>query len=351
MLKIGILEGDDIGLEVVPECVKIMKAAAAKTGLEIEWRPLPVGKRAHETHGTTLPPSTVDALASVDGWIQGPIGHNAYPRNDATWVNPPLRKKFELFASIKPVKSYPNLPSLHKDVDIVFFREVTEGMQSSSVVMAGSGEFRPNDEISIGMRVVTRRGANRVAREAFEVARTRKRKKVTSVHKEPVYRLVCGMFAEECRKVATEFPDVELEEVLVDGFAMKLVMRPQQFDVVVTTNQFGDILTDEGAGIVGGLGLAPGLCVGYTQAMAQATHGSAPDIAGRNIANPYAMILSGKMLLDWLGRKRGEARASDAARRIESAVDRVIAEARSLTGDLGGKASTTEMGDAIVRAM
>jgi 3-isopropylmalate dehydrogenase len=351
VLKIGVLEGDDIGLEVVPECVKVMKAAAAKTGLEIEWRPLPVGTRAHASHGTTLPQLTIDALASVDGWIQGPIGHNAYPRNDPTWINPPLRKKFELFASIKPVKSYPNLPSLHMDVDIVFFREVTEGMQSSSVVMAGSGEFRPNDEISIGTRVVTRRGANRVAREAFEVARTRKRKKVTSVHKEPVYRLVCGMFAEECRKVAMEFPDVELEEVLVDGFAMKLVMRPQQFDVVVTTNQFGDILTDEGAGIVGGLGLAPGLCVGYTQAMAQATHGSAPDIAGRNIANPYAMILSGKMLLDWLGRKRGEPRASDAAQRIDSAVDKVIAEARYLTGDLGGRASTTEMGDAIARAL
>ena len=201
-----------------------------------------------------MPDSTVEALKSVDGWLQGPIGHNAYPRNDPTWINPPLRKKFELFASVKPVKSYPNLPSVHKDVDIVFLREVTEGMQSSSVVFAGSGEFRPNDDISIGMRVVTRKGANRVAREAFEIARTRSRKKVTSVHKEPVYRLVCGMFAEECRKVAQEFPDCTLEEVLVDGFAMKLVMKPQQYDVVVTTNQFGDILTDEGAGIVGGLG-------------------------------------------------------------------------------------------------
>jgi 3-isopropylmalate dehydrogenase len=236
-------------------------------------------------------------------------------------------------------------------VDIVFLREVTEGMQSGSVVFAGSGEFRPNDEISIGARVVTRKGANRVAREAFEIARTRNRRKVTAVHKEPVYRLVCGMFAEECRKVAKEFADVELEEVLVDGFAMKLVMRPQQYDVVVTTNQFGDILTDEGAGIVGGLGLAPGLCVGYTQAMAQATHGSAPDIAGKNIANPYAMIMSGQMLFEWLGRKRGEPRAVEAAKRIALAVERVVAEARHLTGDLGGKASTTEMGDAIARAM
>ena len=351
MLKIGILLGDDIGLEVVPEAVKVMKAAAAKTGLAIEWQPLPLGKLAHESHGHTMPESTVEALKGVDGWLQGPIGHNAYPRHDPTWINPPLRKKFELFASVKPVKSYPNLPSVHKDVDIVFLREVTEGMQSSSVVFAGSGEFRPNDEISIGMRVVTRKGANRVAREAFEIARTRPRKTVTSVHKEPVYRLVCGMFAEECRKVAQAYPDCKLTEVLVDGFAMKLVMNPQQYDVVVTTNQFGDILTDEGAGIVGGLGLAPGLCVGESQAMAQATHGSAPDIAGKGIANPYAMIMSGKMLLEWLGRKRGEPKAVAAAALIDRAMDQVIAQAKHLTGDLGGRASTTQMGDAVVAAI
>jgi len=347
MLKIAILEGDDIGREVVPEAVKVMKAAAAKTGLQVEWIPLPLGRKAHETHGHTMPDVTVEALKSVDGWLQGPIGHNAYPRNDPTRINPPLRKKFELFASVKPVKSYPNLPSVHKDVDIVFLREVTEGMQSSSVVFAGSGEFRPNDDISIGMRVVTRKGANRVAREAFEIARTRSRKKVTSVHKEPVFRLVCGMFAEECRKVAQEFPDCTLEEVLVDGFAMKLVMKPQQYDVVVTTNQFGDILTDEGAGIVGGLGLAPGLCVGANQAMAQATHGSAPDIAGQGLANPYAMIMSGQMLFEWLGRKRNNPQATEAAQRIARSMDRVIAEAKVLTADLGGKASTSQMGDAV----
>jgi len=347
MLKIGILEGDDIGREVVPEAVKVMKAAAAKTGLQVEWIPLPLGRKAHETHGHTMPDVTVEALKSIDGWLQGPIGHNAYPRNDPTWINPPLRKKFELFASVKPVKSYPNLPSVHKDVDIVFLREVTEGMQSSSVVFAGSGEFRPNDDISIGMRVVTRKGANRVAREAFEIARTRSRKKVTSVHKEPVFRLVCGMFAEECRKVAQEFPDCTLEEVLVDGFAMKLVMKPQQYDVVVTTNQFGDILTDEGAGIVGGLGLAPGLCVGANQAMAQATHGSAPDIAGQGLANPYAMIMSGQMLFEWLGRKRNNPQATEAAQRIARSMDRVIAEAKVITADLGGTASTSQMGDAV----
>ena len=351
MLKIGILLGDDIGLEVVPESVKVMKAAAAKAGLDIEWSEHAIGRRGHELHGHTMPEPTVKALEKTDGWICGPIGHGGYPRNDPTWIMPPLRKRFDLFASIKPVRSYPNIQSVHKDVDIVFLREVTEGMQSSDTVVAGSGEFRPNDSISIGTRVVTRLGANRVAREAFEIARTRSRKTVTSVHKEPVYRLVCGMFAEECRKVAKEFPDCKLQEVLVDGFAMKLVMKPQQYDVVVTTNQFGDILTDEGAGVVGGLGLAPGLCVGERQAMAQATHGSAPDIAGRNIANPYAMIMSGQMLLEWLGRKRNDPKATEAARLIEKAVDRVIAEAKHLTGDLGGKASTTQMGDAIVAAI
>jgi 3-isopropylmalate dehydrogenase len=351
MLKIGYMLGDDIGLEVVPETVKVMKTAAAAVGLEIEWSELPLGKKGHELHGHTMPEFTVQALQKTDGFISGPIGHNAYPRNDPTWIMPPLRKRFDMYANVKPVKSYANVESVHKGVDIVFLREVTEGMQASGTVVAGSGEFRPNDEISIGHRVVTRKGASRVAREAFEIARTRKRKKVTAVHKEPVYRLVCGMFAEECRKMAQNYPDVELEEVLVDGFAMKLVMKPQQYDVVVTTNQFGDILTDEGAGLVGGLGLAPGLVVGEHHAMAQATHGSAPDIAGRNIANPYAMIMSGKMLFEWLGRKRNEPRATKAAAAIDDAMERVIAEAKSLTADLGGKASTSQMGDAVAEGI
>jgi 3-isopropylmalate dehydrogenase len=351
VLKIGVLTGDDIGLEVVPEAVKVMTAAAASTGLEVQWSEHPIGRRGHELHGHTFPQATIDALERLDGWILGPIGHGAYPRNDPSWIMPPVRKRFELFASVKPVKSYPNIKSLHKDVDIVFLREVTEGMQSSDTVVMGAGEFRPNDEITIASRVITRRGSNRVARAAFEIARTRKRKKVTSVHKEPVYRLACGMFAEECRKVATEFPDVAFDEALVDGFSMKLMMNPWQYDVVVTTNQFGDILTDQGAGLVGGLGLAPGLCIGERQAMAQATHGSAPDIAGKNIANPYAMIMSGQMLIEWLGRNRREPKAVEAARCIDAAVDKVIAQAKSLTADLGGTASTTQMGDAIAAAV
>jgi 3-isopropylmalate dehydrogenase len=350
-LKLGVLEGDDIGLEVVPECVKVIKAAAARAGLAIEWRTLPIGKRGHEEHGDTLPAVTEEALKTLDGWIMGPIGHAAYPRGDPTWVMPPVRKKFELFAALRPALSHAGVASVHKDVDIVFVRELTEGMLYSETVVAGAPEFRPNDDITVAMRVITRKGASRVAREAFEVARTRKRKKVTAAHKEPVYRLACGMFAEECRKVARDYPDVAFEEMMIDSIAMKLVMDPQRFDVVVTTNQFGDILTDIGAGLVGGLGLAPGLCVGERQAMAQATHGSAPDIAGRGVANPYAMIMSGQMLLAWLGRRHGERKATTAADAILGAVRKVIAEGKHLTPDLGGTAGTREMGDAIVRAI
>jgi 3-isopropylmalate dehydrogenase len=317
-VKIGVLLGDDIGHEVVPECVKVMKAAAARTGLAIDWQPLPIGKHGHEQHGNTLPDVTETALRKLDGWIMGPIG---------------------------PVAS------VHKNVDIVFVRELTEGMLYSETVVAGAPEFRPNDDITVAMRVITRKGASRVAREAFEIARTRPRRKVTAAHKEPVYRLACGMFAEECRKVAKEYPDVAFEEAMIDTISMKLVMAPQQYDVVVTTNQFGDILSDIGAGLVGGLGLAPGLCVGERQAMAQATHGSAPDISGRNIANPYAMIMSGQMLMGWLGRKHANERATAAADKMLAAVGHVVTQGRHVTRDLGGKASTQEMGDAIAAAV
>lgn len=351
MLNIGILLGDDIGPEVVPECVKVMQVAADRVGIELKWSKHPIGRSGHELHGHTLPAITEQALHRLDGWIMGPIGHSAYPRNDATWIMPPIRKRFGLFAGIRPVKSYPNLQSVHKNVDILFVREMNEGMQSSIIATAGGGEFRPSDDISIGTRVVTRRGARRVAREAFEIACTRQRRKVTAVHKEPVFRLVCGMFAEECRKVAAEFPNVAFEEAMVDTIAMKLVMNPQQYDVVVTTNLFGDILSDEGAGLVGGLGLAPGLCAGEHHAMAQATHGSAPDIAGRGIANPYAMILSGKLLFEWFARRQREPKAAEAARLIDRAVDRVIAEAKTLTPDLGGSATTAQMGDAVASAV
>jgi 3-isopropylmalate dehydrogenase len=352
-LKIGILNGDDIGLEVVPECVKAMRAAAQKTGLEIDWHPVPVGKKALDELGHTLPPGTLEKLDTLDGWVLGPIGHQAYPKGMPNVINPHpiLRKHYDLFANIRPAKSYPGLPALYKDVDLIIVRENNEGFPPDRNVYMGNGEFRPTPDMTIGIRVITRQGSRKVARAAFELARTRPRKKMTAVHKDTVFKLGCGMFAEECRALAREYPDVAYDEVLVDTFAMKLVMKPQQFDVVVTTNTFGDILSDAAAGLVGGLGLAPGLSAGPQRAMAQATHGSAPDIAGRNIANPYAMIMSGQMLLAWLGHKHNEPRAVRAAELMEAAMESVIRERRWLTGDLGGKASTTEMGDAVARAV
>jgi 3-isopropylmalate dehydrogenase len=346
-MKIGILNGDDIGHEVVPEAVKVMRAAAAATGLAIAWVPVPIGRQALDTLGTTMPEDTLARLEALDGWVLGPIGHQAYPKvKEAINPHPILRKHFDLFANIRPARSYPTLKSVHQDVDLVIVRENNEGFQPDRNVVAGSGEFRPTQDVTISVRVITRQGSEKVARAAFELARSRRRH-LTAVHKDTVFKLGCGMFAEECRKLAAEFPDVTYDEAIVDTFAMRLVMTPQRYDVVVTTNMFGDILSDEAAGLVGGLGLAPGLCAGPLHAMAQATHGSAPDIAGRNIANPYAMIMSGKMLLDWLGRRQGNEAAIDAAVLIERAVDRVIAEGTALTPDLGGSAGTSAMGDAV----
>jgi 3-isopropylmalate dehydrogenase len=351
MLKIGVLNGDDIGHEIVPATIRVMKAAAAASGLEIAWSELPIGRKAFDDLGTTMPDDTLDRLSALDGWVLGPIGHQAYPKHPrAINPHPILRKHFDLFANIRPARSYPNLPSVHKDVDLVIVRENNEGFQPDRNVVAGSGEFRPSEDMTISIRVITRNGSAKVARAAFELARAR-RKHLTAVHKDTVFKLGCGMFAEECRKIGAEFPDVAYQEMMVDTFAMRLAMNPQRFDVVVTTNMFGDILSDEAAGLVGGLGLAPGLCAGTRWAMAQATHGSAPDIAGRGVANPYAMIVSGQMLLAWLGRKQQNPKAVESSDRIARAVDRVMQEQERLTPDLGGQGTTSSMADRIVQQL
>jgi len=346
-LQLGILLGDDIGPEIVPEAVKVVDAAARAVGLPLRWHDVPIGRSALERFGTTLPDGTLETLARFDGWILGPIGHREYPRAP-TAINPHpiLRKHFDLFANIRPARSYRSLPSLHQGVDLVIVRENNEGFQPDRNVVAGSGEFRPTHDVTISVRVITRAGSAKVARAAFQLARTR-RKQLAAIHKDTVFKLGCGMFAEECRAVAAEFPDVAYDEIIVDTFAMRLVMQPQAYDVIVTTNLFGDILSDEAAGLVGGLGMAPGLSAGPRHAMAQATHGSAPDIAGRNVANPYAMIVSAQMLLAWIGRTKGESRANAAAQAIERAVDETIEGRVALTPDLGGTATTCEMGDAI----
>jgi 3-isopropylmalate dehydrogenase len=351
-LTLGILNGDDIGHEVVPAAVEVAKAAAARHGLKINWRPMPIGRTALDTHGSTMPDGTLEALSKMDGWILGPIGHRDYPKGPgAINPHPILRKHFNLFANVRPTRSYPGIGCVYDDIDLIIVRENNEGFQPDRNVVAGSGEFRPNDDLTISVRVISRVGSRRVARAALELARHRN-KRCTFVHKNTVFKLGCGMFVEECYKAAEEYSDVKVDEVIVDTMAMRLVRDPQSFDVIVTTNMFGDILTDEAAGLVGGLGMAPGLCIGDGNiAMAQATHGSAPDIAGKGLANPYAMIESTRMMLDWLGRDRGVPQAVAAAASMGQAITAALGDPAARTKDIRGTGNTDAMTRAIIRGI
>jgi 3-isopropylmalate dehydrogenase len=328
---VGVLFGDDIGPEVVPAAVAVARKALAAAGVAARWHELPIGFAPYRASGTTLPDATMSALGRLDGWILGPIGHRSYPKGDGRVFNPHpiIRKAFDMYASYRPAKSYPNVPSLHRNVDLVIVRENTEGFPPDRNVIAGSREFRPTEDVTISVRVITRRNSERIARAAFELAVTRPARHVTAVHKDTVFKLGCGMFAEECRNVASEYPAVAFDEVMVDTFALKLAMQPQQFDVVVTTNTFGDILVDLTAGLVGGMGMAPAISAGPRHVMAQASHGSAPDIAGKGIANPYAEIMSMQMMLKHLGLKRDDPCMTRAAEFIHDAAAAVIAEGRS----------------------
>jgi 3-isopropylmalate dehydrogenase len=350
-LRLGVMEGDDIGHEIVPEAVAVMKAALApERDLDVEFESFPVGWTGYLEHGHTLPQQTIDGLERCDGIVLGPIGHAAYPKDRPECINPhPLiRKRFDLFANLRPAKWHPSLPHLHDDVDLLIVRENNEGFQPDRNMIAGCGEFQPNEDAAFSVRVITRRQSERVARAAFEAARQRRgKRRVTAIHKRTVFRLTDGLFMRSVEGVASDYPDVELDDFQVDTFAMHLVMRPQDFDVVLCTNLFGDILSDQAVGLVGGSGMAPALSAGDEIAMAQATHGSAPDIAGRGVANPYAMIMSAKMLLEWLAARHGREGLSRAARRIEEAVGTTISEGKHLTPDIGGQASTHEMGSAI----
>jgi 3-isopropylmalate dehydrogenase len=353
-LRIGVMPGDGIGLEIVPEAVAVMAAAVEpEPDVDLEFEHYEVGWSGYVEHGHTLPPETLAALGAMDGLVLGPIGHAAYPKDRPECVNPHpiLRKHFDLFANLRPARSLPPLPSLHDGIDVLVVRENNEGFQPDRNMVAGSGEFQPNDDSSFSIRVITRRQSKRIAHAAFTAARQRNgKKRVTAIHKRTVFKLTDGMFMSAVENVAEEYPDIVLEDYQVDTFAMHLVMRPQEFDVILCPNLFGDILSDQAAGLVGGLGMAPGLSAGDDRAMAQATHGSAPDIAGQGIANPYAMIVSGQMLLEWLSTRHEAPGLARAAERIDRAIGQTIAEGRHLTPDIGGTASTHEMGDAIAAA-
>lgn len=345
-LRLGVMTGDGIGPEIVPVAVRVAEAACLREGVRVAWHPLPACGSAIATHGTPMPASTIEALAALDGWILGPHDSASYPPAQRLGLNPSgrLRKEFDLFANVRPARTFPGVPSGVPQCDIVIVRENTEGFYADRNMFAGTGEFMPTRDVALTVAVFTRTAIERAARTACVMAMGRRRH-LTIVHKANVLRAT-GFFRDICRQVAAGYPDVTVDDYHVDAMAAHLVRDPARFDVVVTENMFGDILSDLAGELCGSLGLAPSLNAGQGVAMAQAAHGSAPDIAGRGSANPVAMILSTAMLLHWVGERRGIAGAAAAAVRMEAAVVATLGRGIA-TPDLGGTATTSAFAAAV----
>ncbi|HEY2948529.1 MAG TPA: isocitrate/isopropylmalate dehydrogenase family protein [Micromonosporaceae bacterium] len=349
--RLGVLEGDGIGPEIVPAATAVVDAALAPTASTVDWVPLPIGWAAITEHGEHTPQRTITALAGLDGWLLGPHDSAAYPEPHRSRLNPSgvLRKHFDLYANIRPAKGVPGTKAVTPDADLVIVRENTEGFYADRNTYAGTGEFMPSPDVAIAIGVFTRTRIERIARVAVDLAR-RRRGRLTIVHKANVLRLSTGLFRDVCREVAADVPEVTVDDYHIDAMTVHLVRRAADFDVIVTENMFGDILSDLAGELSGSLGLASSLNASDRTAMAQAAHGSAPDIAGRNVANPVSMILSAALLLRWLADRHADPAAAAAAERIEQAVADAIA-AGSRTRDLGGTDSTSSFTTAVTERL
>ena len=324
---ITLIPGDGIGPEIVAATVRVIEA----TGVDIEWETHILGAQAQEKYGTTLPESTIESIkrnkVALKGPQMTPIGKGF------TSVNVGLRKALDLYANVRPIRALPGIESRNPELNLVIVRENTEDLYAGleHVVVPGVVE---------SIKIITEKASTRIARYAFEYAVANGRKKVTAVHKANIMKLSDGLFLECFYNVAKQFPDIEADDKIIDNCCMQLVMRPEQFDVLVLENLYGDIVSDLCAGLIGGLGLAPGANIGEQGAVFEAVHGSAPDIAGQGIANPTAILMSGLLMLRHLGEH-------DAANRIEKAMLEVYAEGKFITRDLGGTAKTNEFARAI----
>ena len=324
---ITLIPGDGIGPEITAATVRVIEA----TGAQIEWETQILGSQALEKYGNTLPDESIEAMRrtkiALKGPIMTPVGKGF------TSVNVGLRRALDLYANVRPVKALPNVKCRYPELDLVIVRENTEGLYSGleHVVVPGVVE---------SLKVITEKASTRICRYAFEYARDNGRKKVTAVHKANIMKVSDGLFLECFYKVAKDFPEIEADDKIVDNCCMQLVMRPEQFDVMVMENLYGDILSDLCAGLIGGLGLAPGANIGELGAVFEAVHGSAPDIAGQGIANPTALMLSAIQMLAYIGEK-------EAAQKFEKALFEVFEEGTSITKDLGGNAKTNEFARAI----
>jgi 3-isopropylmalate dehydrogenase len=348
-MKILVLPGDGIGPEITAATIRVLDAVDEALGLGIELEHADIGLKSLAEQGTTLPDAVLERIPQVDGVLLGPVSHYEYPSRAEGGINPSgeLRTRFELYANVRPCRSREGLSILRRPMDLVIVRENTEGFYSDRNMYAGSGEFMPDRDSAFSIRKITALASRRVARIAFELASARGGH-VTAVHKANVVKLSDGLFLREVRQVAEEFPHVRLSELIVDAAAAALVKRPDDFDVIVTTNMFGDILSDEASELSGSLGLGGSLNLGDDIAAAQAQHGSAPDIAGRGIANPTSLMLSAAMLLEWRGGRDGRTDLVEAARMIEAAVELTIDDPETRTGDIGGALGTDAFTTAVV---
>jgi len=351
-MRILVLPGDGIGPEIMSATLAVLEAAGAALSIDFAFETREIGFASLETLGTTFPDEAMARVTEVDGVLLGPVSHYDYPARAKGGVNPSaaLRVAFELYANIRPCRSRPQLTILRKPMDLVIVRENTEGFYADRNMHVGPGEFMPDPDTALAIRKISAHRSAQVARVAFELAR-RRRRKVTAVHKANVLGVTDGLFLREVRKVAASFPDVALDEVIVDAAAALLIRTPDRFDVIVTTNMFGDILSDEASELAGGLGLAGSINAGDTICIAQAQHGSAPDIAGQGVANPTSLILSAAMLLDWRGRRDENARLIDAAARIAEAVELTLADPATRTRDIGGEIGTAAFADAVAKRL
>jgi len=327
---ITVIRGDGIGPEIMDATLYVLDAMGV--GLEYEFAD--AGLAAMEKTGELLPAATMDSIrrnrVALKSPLTTPVGEGF------SSINVELRKRFDLYANVRPARSFPNTKSrFPSDVDLITVRENTEGAYS-----AEGQEVSADGETATSVTRTTRRGSERIVRYAFELARRTGRKKVTVVHKANILKSTSGLFLKTARTVAAEYPDIQCNEMIVDNTCMQLVMRPEQFDIIVTTNLFGDIISDLCAGLVGGLGLAPGANIGTDAAIFEAVHGSAPDIAGKGVANPCALLLGAAQMLDHLGQP-------EQATRLRSAIVATLEAKDSLTPDLGGSGNTMSFAQAI----
>ena len=348
-MKIIVIPGDGIGPETMAVATQALSLVSDRFALGLALQHELAGHDSLKKYGTTIHDGLLNAVKQADGLILGPMSTYDFKDEAKGEINPSkfFRKSLDLFANIRPAKTYPGSGTTHKPLDLVVVRENTEGFYADRNMESGPSEMLVTKDVVVSLRRITRECCERIARSAFDLAMTRK-KHVTIVHKANVLRIGDGMFIESCQRIAQDYPEVRVDEVIVDAMMAHVVRTPERYDVLVTTNMFGDILSDLTAELAGSLGMAASINAGTHYAMAQAAHGSAPDIAGQNIANPFSQVISAAMLLSWYGQRHKKPTFLQASEALHAAVAQTIAAGEG-TRDLGGKLGTKEAGEALAR--